>query len=206
MSVMSGIGKLFSPNDPELVEKTLVRINEQDTWNDVFSTKLIELLDNIDLLKREVREKMRSVESATGTAMSSLERAEIGNKQAAAASLEAQRLLSDATRQSKWARDLANEAEQRLRAAEARIASLELDLKNAKDRETNAGLKQLQAAKRYRVTMHYSAAATAVSWVAMIWFAWFALRPAWSLWAATAASLFLLFLAIFIPGRLKHDA
>jgi len=43
-------GKI-SPSVPELVEKTLTRIAEQDTWNGVFATKLIEVLDHIDDLR-----------------------------------------------------------------------------------------------------------------------------------------------------------
>jgi hypothetical protein len=62
MSIMSSVGKLLSPNDPELVEKTLARITEQDTWNDVFSTKLIELLDNIDQINGEIRQRMRQAD------------------------------------------------------------------------------------------------------------------------------------------------
>ena len=38
MGIMKKIGDLVSPNDPELVEKTLARLDEQDRWNDVFST------------------------------------------------------------------------------------------------------------------------------------------------------------------------
>lgn len=60
-----GILDIFSPSDPELVKRTLTRIDEQDTWNDVFSTKLIELLDNIDGLKKDIRERMRRIESVT---------------------------------------------------------------------------------------------------------------------------------------------
>ncbi len=65
MKILKTVGELFAPNDPELVEKTLARLAEQDTWNDVFSTKLIELLDNIDAVKGEIRERMRKVESVT---------------------------------------------------------------------------------------------------------------------------------------------
>ncbi len=57
-----GILSIFSPSDPELVEKTLSRLAEQDTWNDVFSTKLIELLDKIDQVKHEIRERMRKAD------------------------------------------------------------------------------------------------------------------------------------------------
>lgn len=60
--------KTIWPRDPELVKKTLTRIDEQDKWNEVFSTTLIKLLDNIDLLKSEMRERMRSAESITQTA------------------------------------------------------------------------------------------------------------------------------------------
>jgi vacuolar-type H+-ATPase subunit I/STV1 len=56
------IFKLFSPSDPDLVEKILTRLAEQDTWNDVFSTKLIELLDKSDQVKREIRERMRKAD------------------------------------------------------------------------------------------------------------------------------------------------
>jgi hypothetical protein len=53
---------LLKPSDPELVEKTLTRLNEQDRWNDVFSTKLIELLDKIDLIKSEIRDSLRKAD------------------------------------------------------------------------------------------------------------------------------------------------
>jgi hypothetical protein len=59
MNIINRTLKLLTPDDPELVAKTLVRIDEQDKWNDVFSTKLIELLDNIDAIKKENREKSR---------------------------------------------------------------------------------------------------------------------------------------------------
>jgi hypothetical protein len=66
VSVLSDLGKwigeTIGPDDAEVVKKTLARIDEQDKWNDVFSTKLIELLDNIDGLKKEIRERMRRVE------------------------------------------------------------------------------------------------------------------------------------------------
>jgi len=58
---MSFLGK-FSRSDPELVEKTLSRLAEQDKWNDVFSTKLIEVLDKIDQVKSEIRERMRKAD------------------------------------------------------------------------------------------------------------------------------------------------
>jgi hypothetical protein len=55
VSLLGDVAKWFGPEDAELVKKTLTRMDEQDKWNDVFSTKLIELLDNIDILKKEIR-------------------------------------------------------------------------------------------------------------------------------------------------------
>ncbi len=63
MGIMKTIGEILSPNDPELVEKTLKRLNEQDKWNDVFSTKLIELLDKIDDVKAEIRDSLRKADA-----------------------------------------------------------------------------------------------------------------------------------------------
>jgi hypothetical protein len=79
-NILKAVGELLSPNDPELIEKTLARIDEQDKWNDVFSTKLIELLDNMDLVKSELRERMRSVEAANDAASATMERAELAWK------------------------------------------------------------------------------------------------------------------------------
>jgi hypothetical protein len=62
--LMETVADLLSPNDPELVRKTLARIEEQDRWNDVFSTKLIELLDTNDLLKSTVRATGSQLEAA----------------------------------------------------------------------------------------------------------------------------------------------
>lgn len=59
---MKSLGDVLSPNDPELVEKTLARIDEQDQWNDLFSTKLIELLDGLDGFKADARKRMLRIE------------------------------------------------------------------------------------------------------------------------------------------------
>lgn len=46
---------LLHPHDPELVAKTLARLQQQDEWNDVFATKLFGILDNIDRFQASVR-------------------------------------------------------------------------------------------------------------------------------------------------------
>src|SRR3954447_16453593 len=93
---MKALGELVSPNDPELVEKTLSRIAEQDRWNDVFSTKLIELLDKIDAVKSEIRDRIRVAEDVTANASKSLAAVQAVHEQALRTSLEAQRLLDQA--------------------------------------------------------------------------------------------------------------
>src|ERR1035438_6339326 len=62
MGIMTTIGKILSPNDPELVKKTLRRLEQQDIWNDAFSTALLEILDTKDSLKGEIRKELRGVQ------------------------------------------------------------------------------------------------------------------------------------------------
>ena len=72
---MKNLGRILAPNDPVLVEKTLQRLAEQDTWNDVFSTKLIELLDTNDDLKAQIRESAREANRHFSEAAQQLEEA-----------------------------------------------------------------------------------------------------------------------------------
>jgi hypothetical protein len=73
-------------SDEQLVKKAAAIRDEQDRWNDVFATKLIEVLDKIDSVRSEVRADLDS--SA---------RANLENKKlmadALAASSEAERAL-----------------------------------------------------------------------------------------------------------------
>jgi hypothetical protein len=206
MPIMKTLGDLLSPNDPELVEKTLARIAKQDTWNDVFSTKLIELLDNIDLLKSEIRAKMRTLESVTQTASTSLEHAETAHKQAAQSTVEAKRLLDQSTCQLNRARNCTEEATRQLHAAEVRLASSDKNLQKACALEAEAEKKRLNTARLLRAAVRHSALATAASWAATTWMAWFALGPAVPLWAACAASVFLIVAAVLFGRLVKHEA
>lgn len=54
-----------SKADPKLLELVDKRLREQDNWNDVFSTKLIELLDKSDSTKAEIRQKLKALEEAS---------------------------------------------------------------------------------------------------------------------------------------------
>lgn len=52
------VSGLFKKRDPELVERTLQRFEAQDEWNDIFATKLIDVLDKIDRLQVRAAERM----------------------------------------------------------------------------------------------------------------------------------------------------
>lgn len=111
MGILKKAGDLLSPNDPELVEKTLARLGEQDTWNDVFSTKLIELLDKIDKVKSDIRARLRIVDERIQKAESVT--------QAESSLLEKTARFGDASHRLK----LAEAAEQRASAGAAEAKS-----------------------------------------------------------------------------------
>jgi hypothetical protein len=200
---MSRIGDLLSPNDPELVEKTLARIAEQDTWNDVFSTKLIEVLDNIDLLKTEHRQKLRAVEAAAQNASASLGQAEGAHKKASESILEAKRTLDESTRQLDRARSSATDAARQLRAAEDRLQSSDQNLQKARERERLSEQKHVSAVRLLQRIIQYSVWAVAISWTATVWFAWLALRPGLPVWGACVASAIVIAAAVLIPREVK---
>jgi DNA repair ATPase RecN len=50
--------------DPQLIEVVQTRLDEQDRWNDVFSTKLIELLDKNDAIRSEIKKRLIQIENA----------------------------------------------------------------------------------------------------------------------------------------------
>jgi hypothetical protein len=203
MKILKALGDLVSPNDPELVEKTLARIAEQDTWNDVFSTKLIELLDNIDLLKSEHRQKLRAIEALVQKASASLERAEGAHKRASDAVMEAKRTLDESSRQFERAHGCAAEAERQMHVAECRLESSEHNLQRACELQRSSEEKHREAVKLFRGIIQYSAWAVAVSWAATVWFAWLTFRPGLPVWVACIASLLLLVAAVLTPRLAK---
>jgi hypothetical protein len=188
MGILKGLRDLLSPTDPELVEKTLARLNEQDTWNDVFSTKLIELLDNIDIVKHEVRERLRKAESITqaeslllekaakyGDASRRLELAEIAQQQASSLATDAKEQLVKATAALDDARKM---------AAEARNLAEDANKKFCLSREV-----EVKSAALARATVCYGTVAVALSWIAVGWIAWFMVRTTHFFWGAVCLSV-----------------
>jgi hypothetical protein len=207
-----GILDIFKPSDPELVEKTLARLNEQDTWNDVFSTKLIELLDKIDQIKSEIRQRLRDAdkriqraESVTqaesilrekaaqfGDASRRLETAQAAEERAYAAALDAKRSLEKSTVALDEAREQASHA--RTMAEDAST-----QLRHAHEAE-------LKAAKLSRYTVHTAAIAVALSWIALTWVGWLMVAAKSTLWIAVSLSLLILASAVFVVWRTRNDA
>lgn len=67
-----GIGKktlsavdAVSKADPQVIKLVNERLTEQDKWNDVFSTKLIELLDKGDAVRAEIRKQLAKIVAAS---------------------------------------------------------------------------------------------------------------------------------------------
>jgi hypothetical protein len=54
----------LSKADPRVIELVESRIGKQDDWNDLFATKLIELLDKNDAIRDEIKKRLAQLEQA----------------------------------------------------------------------------------------------------------------------------------------------
>jgi isoleucyl-tRNA synthetase len=212
MSVLRKMGEWISPSDPDLVEKTLARLNEQDKWNDVFSTKLIELLDNIDKIKsetrkclRDVTERLQEAESATQAESLLLDKAkEFG---------DASQRLEFAHTAQKCARALAEEAKTTFESASATLADAQRNEEIAR-RDAEAANAQLLLAREAEeramrlssVVVCFATIAVAFSWIAAGWVGWLTMRTEPALWAACFWTILLLAVAGLILRGAKRDA
>jgi isoleucyl-tRNA synthetase len=212
VGILKKVSELLSPSDPELVEKTLARLNEQDTWNDVFSTKLIELLDKIDQIKSEIRQRLRNAdkriqraESVTqaesillekaarfGDASRRLEIAQAAEERASSAALDAKRSLEKATATLEEARSKAAHARSMAEDASAR-------LRTAHEAES-------KAARLSRYTVRTAAITVALSWIALVWVGWLMVAAKRGLWIAVALTLLVSASAGFVAWRTRNDA
>ena len=203
---------IFKPNDPELVEKTLARLNEQNKWNDVFSTKLIDLLDNIDKIKSEARESLREVterlqktELVTQAESLLLDKAkEFG---------EASQRLEFAHAAQKRAHALAEEAQKLLESANAALADSQRNEEIARSHAESANAQLLlareaeeRAARLSKGTIRYATTAVAISWIATGWIGWLSVRTEPALWAVISWTIIVLGVATLILRGAKRDA
>ncbi len=60
---MSDALRIVTPEDAALAKKPPVRVTEAEEWKDADSTKLVDLLEEIDGLKYEIHERMRRIEA-----------------------------------------------------------------------------------------------------------------------------------------------
>jgi hypothetical protein len=218
MPILGTIADLFSPNDPELVKKTLGRMSEQDIWNDVFSTKLIHVLDNIDSVKSEIRKGLRTVETSSKDGISAMARAERLYEKASLDITEAkgyldrtvshlsaaQSITEQATRvlnsQIGSVRGMTEQATRHFQAAQERLSSSDKTLQRAREMAAVAERKHLRSAQQFRTAIFYISLAVALSWIAM---AWLMLRPTVPIWIALALSISLMFATILFHQRAK---
>jgi chromosome segregation ATPase len=211
LGILKKVGDLLSPSDPELVEKTLARLNEQDTWNDVFSTKLIELLDKVDQIKSEIRQRLRDadkriqraesvtqaesmlLEKATqfGDASRCLEMAQAAEERACEAALDANRSLEKATTTLEEARSEAVHA--RNMAEDARV------------KLRTAHIAEVKAARLSRHTVGTVAIAVALSSIALVWVGSLMLATRSAPWIAATLSLIISASAVFVAWRTRND-
>jgi DNA repair exonuclease SbcCD ATPase subunit len=149
MGVMKKVADLFSPNDPELVEKTLARLSEQDTWNDVFSTKLIEILDKIDGIKAEIRQRLREADDRIRTA-ESVTKAESFLLKEAAKAEQLKNTLSAVNRASESLRSELLTAKKQYQGAETLRSEAEKILVQAQEEFTASQARRKEAIERHR--------------------------------------------------------
>lgn len=133
---------LFAPKDSEFVKLALNRIDEQDQWNDVFSTKLIELLDNIDAIRGDLRSRMRTIEAAV--------QAESLLIDEAAKAVDLSKKFSDAERSFKGMREQLGAATTAYHGAQSLRAESQRILDEAKGRFTRSEALLIEAISRHQ--------------------------------------------------------
>lgn len=121
MKIPKSWGNLLSPQDPELVKLTLDRLAEQDKWNDVFSTKLIEVLDKIDILRKEHRTKLRELDTTAQEVQERQNRVQVAYDSARKALEAAREEYTQAVIHCDCALNTAKSAERRCQEAERKL-------------------------------------------------------------------------------------
>ena len=198
MSIMKKAAELFSPSDPELVDKTLARLAEQDTWNDVFSTKLIEILDNIDRLKAETHQSSRTNEQRGADAKRSF--------------VESATLLKDALQVEEKAIAALREAREHLLSSEMNLQTActrseiaENALAKSFELASNAELRGTKALLLLKKATLCAITAVAISWIGFLWAAWLTYRSTVPLWIACSTTAVIALAAILMSTRKTNE-
>jgi hypothetical protein len=107
---------VFRKKDPGLAVRLQQRAEQQDQWNDVFSTKLIELLDKVDAIRSETFKRLRRAEELT-IAEAALYEASTEHQRLAQGYKQAALSFQSATESLSSARELAAQADVVLQGA-----------------------------------------------------------------------------------------
>lgn len=206
MNILQKAAELFSPSDPELIEKTLARIEEQDTWNDVFSTKLIEVLDNIDRLKAELRQQMRDVQRSRDQVKQDLHGVDLLKVEVRQQMLKVEQLSAQAREDLQAAQDELGSSRKTLASSLSNLASSEQNLDAARNLETAASQAHSAAAEVYRRTARWALVATTLSAMLFVWTSWLQFRPHLPMWIPGATTTICIAAAVLIVNRVTREA
>ena len=91
MRLFNKVGGSFPSKHPEILEITLARVAEQDTWNDVFTNRLIQLVEKVEAVESEIREGLRTAQTSASDGVAAAQRAELAQNAASERALEANR-------------------------------------------------------------------------------------------------------------------
>lgn len=199
MSILKKAAELFSPSDPELVDKTLARLAEQDTWNDVFSTKLIDLLDNIDRLKSEIRQSSRVIDQRGADAKKSAD-------ESVSRLNHACQIEEKATVALREARQHLLLSETNLQAACKRNEAAESSLAKALEFASEARARDARVLLRLRKAVLWAVVAIAFSLVALVWGAWFVFRATMPLWIACIVTVIIMLATTLVSKRSSNES
>lgn len=207
-SIMKFAGDLLSPNDPELVQKTLTRIDEQDRWNDVFSTKLIELLDKQDGMRSDLRNKLTNAAAELRATTEKLARAEglaanakQGYCQAEARAAAATWDLQMAKEKLAGAANLTGNAKLTYEQAEERIAAATALLQHTTEILQAAECLLQKAGKQARRTTQFAWATATASGLAVLCLSFAHTGPL--LWISRLAALLMIVITTVLMGRFE---
>jgi isoleucyl-tRNA synthetase len=188
MTIMKKLGGLLAPNDPLLVEKTLVRINEQDKWNDVFSTKLIELLDSIDELKAEVRERLRQTQAVLRAESTLLDEASKINELRAKYE-NARAALDEARAENISAKQAQLAAAQELERAFSKHDAASSAYRGAHQFATEASVSMKRAEQLYKYASKAAVIASSIGLQTIQWTCWVVLHSVFPVWLPLTLSV-----------------
>lgn len=192
-------------------KKVIERLHKQDTWNDLFSTKLIELLDKVDGICNSVSTRMRKIEELSKAEELLLD--EANNLRTAKEALSlATSVLAVAKQSTEVATAKHLEAQESNKRAETAFSNSREKLEAAIRTTQEAGnslllarKNQEQTLKQFQANLRLHAASLYIFCSLLIWSFWFLERNPISLLYPIAGSIILTIVTAVVLVRGNHD-